>query len=295
MPLSSSPSVLLDSLAIVGVGMMGGSLALAARQRGIARQVIGLGRDQQRLDQAVALGILDAATTMPNALRGVTLIVVCTPVDRIADDVLRIAEHVGPETLITDIGSVKGNICEQLRVPLHDQFIGSHPVAGSELAGFEHSRPDLYVDRLCVVTPTDSTPARLATLVEQFWRELGMRVRELNPDEHDRILALTSHVPHVAAAALAALLTPTSAPFAATGFRDTTRVARGEANLWTAILEDNAGHVIEEIQRLTIQLDAFRNALQQHDTATLRQLLQAGCFGRQLFETNFANSSSEEA
>ncbi|MCA9029373.1 MAG: prephenate dehydrogenase [Planctomycetaceae bacterium] len=289
MPPIESTSPTFDTLAIVGVGLMGGSLALAAKQSGLAKRVIGLGRTQSKLDSAVELGILDAGTTSVAELAEAQFIVVCTPVDRIVADVQSVMNVVGQHAVVTDVGSVKQPVCDVLGTQFPRQFVGSHPLAGSEKGGFQHSEADLYRGRRCVVTPMLDTSEQTTEIVEQFWTTLGMDVQRMSADEHDRILAVTSHLPHVAAAALASLLTEHEAPFAATGFRDTTRVAHGEPDLWTAILQQNSGHVHQEIGRLIDELAQYKQALETNDAESLRALLESGCAGRRLFESVFKN------
>lgn len=289
MPSIESNPLTFDTLAIVGVGLMGGSLALAAKQRGLAKQVIGLGRTQSKLDSAVELGLLDAGTTSVAELADAQFIVVCTPVDRIVADVQNVMNVVGDHAVVTDVGSVKQPICDVLGTQFPERFVGSHPLAGSEKGGFQHSEAELYCGRRCVVTPLSDTPEQATRIVEQFWTTLGMDVQRMAAEEHDRILAVTSHLPHVVAAALASLLTEHEAPFAATGFRDTTRVAHGEADLWTAILQQNSGHVHQELGRLINELAQYKRALETNDAESLRALLESGCAGRRLFESVFKN------
>lgn len=281
-----------QSLAVVGVGLMGGSLALAARNAGVVREVIGLGRSASRLQQAVELGILDRCTTSVEEIRNADFVVVCTPVDQIAQDVRRIADVLKDGALITDVGSVKGTVCGAIG-PDTRNFIGSHPLAGSEKGGFENSHAELYRDRMCVVTPTAQSDKTAVTSIEAFWKAIGMRVCQMSPAQHDAILALTSHLPHVAASALASLLTSEAAPLAATGFRDTTRVAEGDAELWAAILGANAKQVTSTLEQLIDRLADYRDALATDHPSKLIQLLESGRAGRKLFTEAFHSTDNE--
>ena len=194
-------------MAIVGVGLIGGSIGMALRAGGRAQRVVGIGRNARNLEEAVRLGAVDSYTT--ELARGVAeadVAVVCTPVTRIADDVRSVAVH-GPEKImVTDAGSTKLRLVES--VESHERaravFVGGHPVAGSERSGVAHSRADLFEGRTCVLTPTSRTPADRLARARTFWGCLGCRLVELDPGEHDRALALTSHLPHAVAAALAA-------------------------------------------------------------------------------------------
>jgi len=264
------------TVAIVGVGLIGGSIAAALRHRRTSVKIIGIGRDAARLERARRADLLDVAAISFDTAADADVVVVCTPVDRIVEDVRRVAPHLHAGAIITDAGSVKGRICRELRNDLPDgiAFVGSHPLAGSEKNGWEHSDAELFQDRVCVVTPDDSTKVDILCHVEDFWRTLGMRLVRLSPEEHDRALAITSHVPHVAAAALASQLTDEVRSLAATGFRDTTRIASGDPELWTAILLANADSVASGIDRIIEELKTFRGAINSGNGAEVRRLLQ---------------------
>lgn len=275
-PSTTADSVPLRALAIVGVGLIGGSIAAAVKQRGLAERVIGIGRRIERMQAAERAGLIDEAAADPGAARHADLIIVCTPVDRIAGDVVRLAELAAPGAVLTDVGSVKASICAALRgrLPEGIAFVGSHPLAGSEKAGFEHADPDLFDGCVCVMTPDDAPSPGAVARVRDFWTALGMHVLTMRPEEHDQILALTSHLPHAVAAALASLIAPHEARFAASGFRDTTRVASGDPELWAAIFDANAGPLVGQIDRLLERLHAYRRALQAHDLEKLKELLR---------------------
>jgi len=263
-----------DAIAIVGVGLIGGSIAAAVTQRGIARTVIGVGRSRDRLEAAIEAGIIDRAATDFDTIDAAELVVVCTPVDRIVDDVRR-AAILGPGTLITDAGSVKKCIVDELSGSLPEgvSFVGAHPMAGSEKTGWENGRADLFVDRLCVLTPDEQSPTDALNTVDQFWQALGMRTERMSPADHDRAVAATSHVPHVAAAAVVSLIDDSNARLASTGFRDVTRVAAGDPSLWLGILRGNKGAVTIEIDRLIQQMTMYRHALAADDADIVIQML----------------------
>jgi prephenate dehydrogenase len=275
-----------DRIAVVGVGLIGGSIALAARERGVAGEVIGVGRDRDRLELARRQGIVDEFVTTFDAFDDIDLAVVCTPVDRVARDVRALLESTGPETLITDAGSVKGAICHAVASSggKTERFVGAHPLAGSHHTGFEHARGDLFADRYCVLTPTETTAPRTTERVHLFWERLGMQVREMSPEQHDRILAVTSHIPHLAATATASLLDENSVEFAATGFRDTTRVAAGDPQLWTAICLANADQLVDATDQLISVLSEYRDAIASEDTDALTRLLAEAQSCRALFD-----------
>lgn len=251
-------------LAVVGVGLIGGSVALACKSRGLADKVLGIGRNPARLAEAQEQGIIDGFASDATALQQADLVVVCTPVDRIAGDVLSALSVTDSHTLVTDAGSVKAAIVQAVDergAGRGDRFVGAHPLAGSHAAGFEHADPNLYAGRLCVVTPGNAARRAAVDVISAFWNALGMRVRELSPQEHDRVLALTSHLPHLAAAAVAGLVAPEYLEFASTGYRDTTRIAAGDPELWSAIFTLNAQPVMGVTDQLIASLQEFRRTL----------------------------------
>lgn len=261
-----------DHIVIAGVGLIGGSLARAAKQRGLARKVTGLGRNRERLEAARSAGVIDEVATSAAELQNVSLAIVCTPVDRIADDVRSIQQY-SPQALITDAGSVKGAICQALAdLP---SFVGSHPMAGSERGGWEHSRADLFEGKVCAITPLTRADTTV-TQVEAFWQTLGMRTQRVTPQRHDELVALTSHVPHAVAAVLASQLTIDARSLASTGFRDTTRVASGDPELWTAIFRDNRRPVAASLRELILQLEQFADALDDKNWLMIHDMLLAG-------------------
>ncbi len=266
----------LHTLTIIGVGLLGGSIGLAAKRRGVAERVLGTGRNQAGLDRARALGAIDAGTLdLAAAVRQAEVAVFCTPVDRIAEQVLETAPGCRPGTLLTDVGSTKEIIVNRLegRLPPGVAFVGSHPLAGSEKRGPEFADPELFQDRLTVVTPTPRTDPATLEKIAAFWRALGARVRTMDPKEHDDALAVTSHLPHLVAAALAGLLPPHLQDLTATGFRDTTRVAAGDPSLWTAIFSQNRPAVLSALDEFQKHLAQFRRALETDNAQALDALL----------------------
>jgi prephenate dehydrogenase len=266
----------LNVLTIVGVGLIGGSIGLAAKRRSVARRVRGVGRQRGGLDQALALGAVDEAyLDAREAVRNSDLVVFCTPVDRIAAKVLEAAPFCPQGALLTDAGSTKGTIVRAIdgRLPSGVAFVGSHPLAGSEKRGPENADVDLFEGRWTVLTPTDATDPTALARVQAFWEALGSRTRLMAPEDHDRALAVTSHLPHLLAAALASLLPAELQSLTATGFRDTTRIAAGDPGLWSAIFTHNRPALLSALARLQEQLGAFLRALDADDGAALHELL----------------------
>ena len=289
-PDSSSPE---ETVAIVGVGLIGGSLAAALRQRKAAKWVIGVGRDASRLEAARNAGLIDEGSTdLAEIARRATLIVFCTPVDKVAEGVRTalagLSSHSSLATrhsslLLTDAGSVKGPICAELAdMP---NFLGAHPIAGSHRQGFEAADAKLFEGKLCVLTPLATASANNIARLERFWQSVGMRTVTMTPDDHDAALAMTSHLPHVVAAALAGTLTPENRSLTGSGFRDTTRVAAGDPTLWTGILLNNAAHLMDGLEDMQQRLESFRMAIKLGNADVLKQLLEAGRMSRELLET----------
>jgi prephenate dehydrogenase len=265
-----------DTLTIVGVGLIGGSVGLAARERGVAGRILGVGRSPESLARAVGCRAIDAGTCdLAGAARDSDLILFCSPVDRIVTQVRQAAEVCRPGTVLTDAGSTKDTIVRAVDGTLPDgvAFVGGHPLAGSEKRGPEHARAGLFAGRVVILTPTPQTDSRAVERVTGFWRALGARVLSMNPQDHDDALAVTSHLPHLVAAALANTLPDHLRDLAATGFRDTTRVAAGDPDLWAAIFAQNRGAVLAALGRLNAGLAAFRDALEHDDNFALHQWL----------------------
>jgi prephenate dehydrogenase len=254
----------IETLTIVGVGLLGGSIGLAARQRGLARHVIGVGHQQSSLDEAIRHGAIDTGTLdLRAAVKNADLVVLCTPVDLIVEQT-RIAAACSPRgTLFTDVGSTKAAIVRGLHdeLPAFPFFVGSHPLAGSEKRGVEFAEADLFEDRLIVMTPLAETAASTTDRIREFWQSLGSQVKFMTPEEHDQALALTSHLPHLVASALANLLPRELFDLTATGFRDTTRVAAGDPSVWTGIFEQNSAAIREALERMMDRLREFETAL----------------------------------
>jgi len=274
-----------ERVAILGLGLLGGSVALAARERRAARTVVGTGRRREALDAAVRRGLIDATAPVERAVDAADLVILATPVTAMAEQLRRAAPHLRPGTLVTDVGSVKGLPAETLPglLPPGVPYVGSHPMAGSHLRGVEHARPDLFVDAPCVVTATPDTDTEAVERIAAFWEHLGARVVRRGPLEHDAEVAWVSHVPHVLAFAFARSLV--AAPEEAgrlggSGFRDFTRIAQSDAELWSDILVANAKsiagplrEVAEELRRFAVDLESGDGEALEHSIALARSVL----------------------
>ncbi len=266
------------TVAIVGVGLIGGSIGLALRQRKLAARVVGVGRRQTSLDKALACGAIDHGTTDFEAgLDEAEVVIVATPVASVADDVCRATAAAAEGAFVTDVGSIKGAICsavESSSTAVGDRFVGSHPLAGDHRSGPEHARADLLEDKVVVVTPTSQTPDKTLDRVVEFWEALGARVQRMSPEQHDRALATTSHLPHLVASALAAGTPEEWLPLAATGWADTTRVAAADPELWGSIFAQNRQAVSASLAGLIDQLTQMQTALHEENWTQIHETLQ---------------------
>ena len=230
------------TVAILGPGLIGGSLALALADRGLAKRLMIYARSPRALDEIRTAGVDAELTQNPSeAVREADVVILCVPIEAMAGLIHECRDALKPTALVTDVGSVKGSVDRDLAPLLEGRalWIGSHPMAGSEQAGFSAARADLFEGAAVILTPTKHTHAETKRLAEKFWTSLGARLYSLSPEAHDHAVAEISHMPHLAAAVLAAQVSGESLDLAAGGFRDTTRVASGSSELWTEILWAN--------------------------------------------------------
>ncbi len=276
--MAKSPTKLDETtITIVGIGLMGGSIACALKKRRFNGTVMGITRNPKRYKDKKVLKVFDFLESPEDAICRSSLVIFCTPVDFIAQGVLEAAPSCHSSTIMTDVGSVKGTICDDLenQLPENAHFIGSHPLAGSEKQGFEHADADLYQDKICIITPNENSPVDQTDRLKKFWEFIGMRVEVMSPQEHDQILARTSHLPHLLASVLTkTVLNEKTLDFAASGFRDSTRIAAGDADLWTSILLDNADAVLSGLEEYCDVLNEFQQTLHSRDAQALKKLLQ---------------------
>jgi prephenate dehydrogenase len=269
----------IQTLLVVGVGLIGGSIARAARQRGLADRILGVSHRPSTRQFTLESGLVDEAFATPaEGIARADFAVFCTPVEQLITDLLTAGPLARPGTVLTDAGSTKASVVEALagKLPSQVEFVGSHPLAGSEKQGPTHADADLFVNRLVIVTPDGGTTERALNRTTKFWESLGARVRRMPPAEHDRALALTSHLPHLAASALAGILPPELVDLTATGFRDTTRIAAGSPSVWTSIFQTNRAAVLAALDLLEARLRDFRSALTDDDRQRLERLLAEG-------------------
>lgn len=252
----------IETLAIVGVGLIGASIGAAAKSRGVVRQVVGVDSNSDHLRIARENGSIDRVA---ESIEIADFIVVCVPVDRIAACVMDASRVVKSNTIITDVGSTKSRIVAAVKQHGVNNFVGSHPMAGSEKKGPGFAWSDLFLDRPVILTPDELTDRVVIGRVESFWRRLGGRVVTMSPELHDQAVAAVSHLPHAVAAALAGQTDPELLPLSAGGFRDTTRVAAAGPGIWTPIFRENRDAVLTALDRFSDHLARFRELLAADD------------------------------
>lgn len=269
-------------LAILAPGLLGGSVALAARARGVTdRVVLWARRPEARLALREQPWCDEVADSPEAAVKDAQLVVIAAPVDRIVPLTQQVAAHLAPGTIVTDVGSVKGEIARLGHAALgqHAHFIGSHPMAGSEKTGWQHGSASLFERRTCFVTPLEqSNPAAVEEIV-RFWREIGGEPVTISPDAHDEIVAHISHLPQVIASSLCGFLAHKNSSwrnFAGGGLRDTTRIASSDPALWRTILEQNRDEVLRALREFEDELHAFQIALANRDYPEVVARLERG-------------------
>lgn len=275
------------TVAIVGVGLIGGSIGRTIREREPGTRVVGIGRSASRLAEAVDHGAIDCGTTdLAEGVADARVVVVCTPVTEIAHTVRQVAAFGPREKLITDAGSTKRRIVEEIEADTtaSDLFVGAHPIAGSHRQGVAFANPRLFEGRVCVLTPTPSTSASALEIARSFWSGLGCRLIEMDPKHHDQTLALTSHLPHVVAAALAASVPTTALDLAAGAYRDVTRVAAADGALWSAIFRENQPPLLDAIEQFERELSRLKSALVAADDDAIQTWWNIGRARREEFE-----------
>jgi prephenate dehydrogenase len=261
----------LDRVVIIGVGLIGGSAGLAVRQRHPDCEVVGVGQNADGVAGMVAWGAVHKGTTDLAAAADADLVVLATPVGVAVSVLDRLPKLRG---VATDVLSTKRSVVAAAEAR-HIRFVGSHPMAGSDRRGVANARADLLAGAACLITPTGRTDAGDLQFVEQFWASIGMTTRRMTPAVHDRLVARASHVPHAVAAAIVAIQSDDSLSVAAGGFRDTTRVAGGDPDLWRDILLDNRDQVADALRLLRGELDAVIERLVAGDAEGLRAWLAA--------------------
>lgn len=266
----------IQRISILGTGLLGGSIGLALKSLSSDCQITGYSHKEPTIRRAVEVGAIDHGTTDPaRAVAEAQLVILCTPVGIFDEILLKIGPALSAGTIITDVGSTKRSVVKlaQKHLPADICFVGSHPIAGSEKRGVEFARTDLFHKNLCILTPTDKTDPAALSVVEKLWQQIGMRTIHLSPEDHDRLLANISHLPHLLAAALVTMQPQEALNLSGKGFLDTTRIAGGDGGLWRDILMDNRDNLTESVEQIKSQLDGVLAMLRDGKGEPLRQWL----------------------
>ncbi|MBF0159265.1 MAG: prephenate dehydrogenase/arogenate dehydrogenase family protein [Magnetococcales bacterium] len=275
-------SFFIKRLAVVGVGLIGGSFAQALREQDLVGEVIGVARSQRTLDKARELGVIDSGTLDPQqGVAGAQFVLVAPPVCAIVPTVQQFAPALSRGAVVTDAGSVKGSIvapCEQL-MPEGCHFVGSHPIAGRERSGVEAAFPALFQGSRTILTPTERTAPAALERVRVAWEACGSQVEVMAADHHDRVLAATSHLPHLMAYNVVKTLSDLEQDiqaevfrYAASGFRDFTRIASSDPTMWRDICLENRTAICEVLQRFRGDLDVLLELVSNSDGEALHDV-----------------------
>ena len=294
-------STLCDNVLIIGAGLIGGSLARALRERQLVSCVSGYGRNSEPLRQAVADGTLDAvADDLPVAIAAADVIILGVPTLTVKDYLPLVMQHRKPSCVVSDVASVKGEITAMLleafgEVPAW--FVPGHPIAGSEKSGIAAANANLYEHHKVILTPDDTTDADALALIDRLWRSVGADVVHMPVEEHDKVLAATSHLPHALAFVLVDTLNDMQQKnrifeFAAGGFRDFTRIASSHPVMWHDIMLANKGAVIDVMQSFRSHLDHLEQAIEAHDSEAILAIFTRAKEARDAFSEQLNNRQS---
>jgi cyclohexadieny/prephenate dehydrogenase len=270
---------LFDTIAIIGVGLIGSSIARAARAQGAVRSIVATARSPETRKRVVELGLADRVVeTNAEAVAGADLVIVCIPVGACGAVAKEIGPHLAAGATVSDVGSVKGSIIRDMgpHLPKNVHFVPAHPVAGTEYSGPDAGFAELFVNRWCILTPPANTDASAVEKLAAFWRLLGANVETMTADHHDLVLAITSHLPHLIAYTIVGtadeLQTVTRSEvlkFSAGGFRDFTRIASSDPVMWRDIFLANKDGVLEMLGRFNEDISALTKAIRRGDGEAL--------------------------
>ena len=264
---------LFNKAAIVGVGLIGGSIALELKKKRLCREVVGVTRHKETLAQAKRSGIIDRGSLDLDIIRDADLVVLAASVGTILEVAEKLAPLVKKDCIVTDVGSTKQAIVKRL-TKMFPGYIGSHPLAGSEKRGVYHARYGMFAGSLCILTPTKETRSGATAKIRKMWHAFGARVVSLPASRHDTILSLVSHLPHAVAFSLMSSVPAEFLPFAAGGLKDTTRLAASDATLWVDIFLSNRKNVLSAIGLLQGNLEKIKTAIRKQDRVALAKILK---------------------
>jgi len=278
-------------VAIVGVGFMGASLGLAIKKKELAKEVVGIGRNEASLKEAKNIGAIDESfLDAKKGLLGADLIVLATPVQAIIDTLEFLGKEHQRGCIITDLGSTKVAIVERAEKVLHHSalFVGSHPLVGSEKKGPKFANVSLYENAPCIMTPTDKTNRLAKEKIKHFWTQLGGQVKMMTPAEHDEALSFVSHLPHLIAFALMKTIPDQFLEYTTQSLRDTTRIAASDPQIWCDIALSNHKNVLKSIDETVKNLSLIRKAVVSRDVPSLQEILKSAKAKRESIDASVA-------
>ena len=280
---------MINKLTLIGVGLIGGSFALALREAGLVREVVGVGRSVENLSAALGMYVIDAYAEAALAVQGADVVLLAVPVGQMGSMMTAIAPHLAPNTIVTDVGSTKQDVVVLARANLTNhlaQFVPGHPIAGAEQSGVKAARGDLFRERNVVLTPLPETNPAAKELIAQLWQRCGAKVSEMAPAQHDEVFAAVSHLPHLLAFGLVDYIAgqPNAEQlfgFAASGFRDFTRIAGSSPEMWSDICIANRDALLQQLAGYEAELARLKQLIECGDGGALAQLFSAARDARQ--------------
>jgi len=272
---------LFKKAAIIGTGLIGGSVALALKKNALAGEVVGFSRRKSTLLLASKIGAIDEGSQDLRIIKGADLVILAAPVGTILDLASAISRIISPDCIVTDVGSTKKEIVFRLE-RIFPRFVGAHPLAGSEKQGILYAAADIFRGSVCVLTPTDKTDARAAKKVITLWNKLGSKVIPMSPAKHDEVLSFVSHLPHAAAFSTIASMPGNYLRFASTGLRDTTRLAASDGKIWADIFLSNRENMLKSISLLERNLARIKAAIKNRDELALVKILKEAKHKREI-------------
>jgi prephenate dehydrogenase len=264
---------LFNTVAIVGTGLIGGSIGLAIKKKKLAQRIVGISRHKKNLLRALQRGAIDKGSQTLGIVKGADLVILATPVKTILNLAPSIFKIVGKDSIVIDVGSTKKEIVGALE-KFFPKFLGCHPLAGSEKRSIAYAQADIFKDSLCILTPTKKTNPKALNLVRIFWSNLGAKTVLLTPGAHDKILSFVSHLPHAVAFSLIDIIPKEYLRFASSGLKDTTRIASSDSELWADILLSNAKNIVKTITMLEHNLTRVSKAIRDKNRRQLIKILK---------------------
>ena len=265
--------ILFRKVAIVGTGLIGGSLGLAIKKNKLADMIVGVSRRKESLEIAIKKGAIDQGSREFNLIDGADLVILAMPVDAIVRLAPKIAPFIASDCIVMDVGSTKERIVRRLK-DIFPNFVGTHPLAGLEKRGVAFADAGLFKNSLCVITPTGKTNRKALGKIKALWGKLGVRITLLTPDMHDRVLSFVSHLAHIVSFSLINSVPEKHLKFAATGLKDTTRIAASDSELWAEIFLSNSGNLLKSINAFEKSLNGIKSAIRNKDKQKLILLLK---------------------